>query len=102
MKSNFAKDGTRLRDKNYLAWIRTQTCHVRKDHGTGEPDHGKAWGKGMKGPDHEALPLCRKCHRDRHDGRWMYGPMSRGMFVDKFNKAYCKQNNITLKELRGK
>jgi len=97
----YAKNGTKLRDKAYLDWIRTQPCHVKKEHGPGEPDHGRVWGKGMRGPDSEALPLCRNCHRNRHDGKWMYGPTARETLVDYYNSEYCKLKRITINELRG-
>ena len=64
----------RERDLPYLRWIRShRTCAACLAFGAGaasqvgpvEAAHRDVGGKAMshKTPDHEALPLCRACHR---------------------------------------
>ena len=53
---------TALRCPAYIAWLHKQRC----EHcGALNPDpyHGPASGRGVKGPDNEALPLCRTVHQ---------------------------------------
>jgi len=100
----YAKDGTRLRDPDYLAWIRTKRCvfHPQKD---GEPMHGKPWARGMKGPDYAALPGCRECHVTEEStvGRKRFWQgIDRDFLVESYNRAYCAETGTTLRELRGK
>jgi len=98
-----AKDGTRLKDPDYLAWIRTKRC-IFHPYKPAEPAHGKPWGKAMKGPDHCSLPLCRECHDQEHrHGRetvWKY--VDRDALVESYNRQYCHETGTGLKELRGK
>ena len=110
----FAKDGTRLRDKKYLDFIRGCNCvwesvawpkqfpTVPPCFGDIIPAHGKPWGRGIKGPDWNCLPICFHHHNLEHLGELEIKEPARSRLVDAFNKAYCEQNNITLKELRGK
>ena len=98
MKSEYAKDGTRLRDKDYLAWIRTQPCFLCRC--PAEPAHGRPWGKGMKGPDYEAIPLCRQCHENEHRAKIMLESDKRDLLVDKYNFKYCTEKEILIKDLR--
>lgn len=55
------------RSEGYKKFIRSQRClvcgSVDSQHHH-EPLNGR--GIGLKGPDDEALPLCHKCHTERH------------------------------------
>lgn len=74
----------RIRDEQYLAWIRTQPCLV----GSGLDCDGKidahhvmpvGCGKvGSKADDRRTVPLCRTGHRHYHDwGRYSFEQMYR-------------------------
>jgi hypothetical protein len=57
------------RDKKYLDFICSKECCIC---GKGsEPHHesglGDSGGMALKCSDYFAIPLCSKCHRDRHD-----------------------------------
>ncbi|MBU0515573.1 MAG: DUF968 domain-containing protein [Proteobacteria bacterium] len=57
-----------FRDKAYLAYIRLQPCLVCGGaRGPSEAHHEDNGGKGLKGSDYRALPLCSIHHRERHD-----------------------------------
>ena len=62
----FFKEKT-TRSENYKRFIRGQRClvcgSVESQHHH-EPLNGR--GIGLKGPDDEALPLCYRCHTERH------------------------------------
>lgn len=71
------------RDPDYLAWLRERKCGVcrflhfiyrdRKcASGAGpiEAAHGPVNGRGSKGSDHEAIPLCSEHHREQHRIGW--------------------------------
>lgn len=65
-------------DPEYLAWLRQQPCAfvecqcpaelgpTQAHHHTRGGGFNKR-GKGQKAHDHEAFPLCLKCHRRFHD-----------------------------------
>jgi hypothetical protein len=60
-------------DPTYLAWLRHQRCCAPGPaHPGGDPHHathlenGGGVGMGMRGHDHRAIPLCRRCHTDLH------------------------------------
>ena len=62
-----------LRDPGYLAFLRERCpCIValgftsRYSLGKCDAAHGPVNGRGSKGPDNEALPLCREHHREQH------------------------------------
>jgi len=62
-----------LRDPGYLAFLREECacavasgCTGRFSAGHCDAAHGRANGRGSKGPDKEALPLCREHHREQH------------------------------------
>lgn len=55
----------RLRDPQYLAWIRRQPCLVCR--GIAQPHHTTAGGWGTKGSDYRCVPLCHRHHRELHD-----------------------------------
>jgi hypothetical protein len=110
MKSEYSKSGVRLRDKKYLDWIKCCGCvwgsiwdtPAGPCQGDIVPMHGKPWGRGMKGPDYETLPGCVCHHNSEHQGQLEIKEPARSKLVLALNEAYCKQNNITLTELRGK
>lgn len=59
-----------LRDKRYLGWIRTLDCAVCGRKGPNDPHHVNKeghGGKGIKGDDTRAIPLCNEHHREFHD-----------------------------------
>jgi len=55
------------RDPKYLKYIRSFPCHVchyYKSTAHHEPINHR--GMGLKGSDRETIPLCRRCHTNRH------------------------------------
>lgn len=75
-----------LRDREYLDWLKERSCVAcRKYPGQKrwsndfeypkflfiDPAHGPANGRGSKGPDNEALPLCRHHHDEQHRIGWL-------------------------------
>lgn len=56
-----------LRSPRFLAYLRTCSCSWCGRKGRSDPAHMGGGGKGIKGPDDRAVPLCRKCHRYSHD-----------------------------------
>jgi hypothetical protein len=64
-----------LRDRGYLNWLRYEArCVVCKNWcfccDSCEPAHGPVNGRGSKGPDNEAIPLCRYHHEEQHRLGW--------------------------------
>ena len=74
-----------LRDRGYLAWLKERSCVAcRKYPGQKrwsndfeypkflfiDPAHGPVNGRGSKGPDNEAIPLCRYHHDEMERLRW--------------------------------
>lgn len=64
------------RDEKYKEWVRSQSCCLRGwglCEGDVVPHHHLGQylggGKGLKGSDYGAVPLCCGHHRDVHDGR---------------------------------
>jgi hypothetical protein len=58
------------RNEAYLEWLREQPCALC-GHSPAEPAHGPMNGAGSKGPDAEAVPLCRLHHAEMHQfGSW--------------------------------
>ena len=67
------------RDREYLDWLMVRGCvacfieHGRLHWKGGvlcDPAHGPSAGKGLKGPDKEAIPLCRHHHVEQHGIGW--------------------------------
>jgi len=52
----------RLKDKDYLAWIRRQPCLV--DYVVAEAHHTTSRGAG--GSDYRSIPLCLRHHKEAH------------------------------------
>ena len=66
-----------VRDKKYLAWVRTLPCAVCGKPGPSEAAHQRilqGGGMGMKPSDYEAIPLCMACHAFEHTKGivWLY------------------------------
>ena len=70
-----------LRDREYLDWLRERRCVAcasmsRDPRGWihpwkgCDPAHGPVNGRGSKGPDNEAIPLCRHHHDEQHRVGW--------------------------------
>lgn len=66
------------RDRRHLAWLRRQRCAFADFRpyqpctpcqGPIEAHHPTGSGLALKAPDRDAIPLCRKHHRELHDGR---------------------------------
>ncbi|HEX5413949.1 MAG TPA: hypothetical protein VFZ27_19065 [Terriglobia bacterium] len=64
-----------MRDPEYLAFIRARPCSL-SGHPVSDPHHAikrlrgmSEAGLGTKGPDYFAIPMCRRCHRELHDGK---------------------------------
>ena len=63
----FSKEKT-YRSEKYKAFIRKQPCLIC-EYPVSEHHHETLNGKkgvAIKGPDNEALPLCYRCHTERH------------------------------------
>lgn len=71
-----------LRDRSYLDWLKERTCvacflvekligarQVHVDRYV-DPAHGPVNGAASKGPDNEAVPLCRHHHDEQHRIGW--------------------------------
>jgi hypothetical protein len=56
-----------VRDRAYLAWLRSQPCCVCGSRADVEASHHGTHGVGSKPSDHDALPLCATHHRRWHD-----------------------------------
>jgi hypothetical protein len=76
-----------LRDREYLDWLRDRGCvacerairrfgDLRVDKDTrifaelSDPAHYRVNGRGSKGPDNEAISLCRHHHDEQHQIGW--------------------------------
>jgi hypothetical protein len=73
-----------LRCRAYLDWLKERRCVVRDcqprwvytrdlvlhDYATIDAAHGPVNGRGSKGPDNEAIPLCRAHHERQHAIGW--------------------------------
>lgn len=64
-----------LRDPEYLDFIRSRPCSFC-GRPISDPHHAikrlrglSEAGMGQKGPDYLAIPVCRKNHREIHDGK---------------------------------
>ena len=67
MVETFSKEKT-YRSEKYKAFIRKQPCLIC-EYPVSEHHHETLNGKkgvAIKGPDNEALPLCYRCHTERH------------------------------------
>jgi len=65
-----------MRDPKYLDFIRSRACSFCGNPIT-DPHHAirrlrglSEAGLGQKGPDYLAMPICRKSHREFHDGKF--------------------------------
>lgn len=56
-----------MRDRLYLAWIRTLSCVVCGRTSGIEASHTGPHGLGQKSPDSSAIPLCYRHHRTGSD-----------------------------------
>jgi hypothetical protein len=65
-----------LRNREYLDWLKERKCVACLRAGTlcenpvMDPAHGPSAGARVKGPDNEAIPLCRYHHREQHNIGW--------------------------------
>jgi hypothetical protein len=58
-------------DEAYLAAVRALPCCGCGAAAPSDPHHAATWlrGLGQKCDDDKAIPLCRACHDEFHDGR---------------------------------
>jgi hypothetical protein len=63
-----------MRDRRYLAWIRTLPCVVCASTRRIEASHTGPHGLGQKSPDSSAIPLCYRHHRTGSDSYHRLGP----------------------------
>lgn len=61
--------GRMKRAPQYLQQIRSRPCLICGSTQAVEAHHEGPHGLGKKTPDWLAVPLCRRCHADRHHGR---------------------------------
>lgn len=64
-------------DEAYLRWVRTLPCCMCGARPPSHAHHKTGAGMALKAPDRETLPLCRKDHRDLHDGNGRFDGWSR-------------------------
>lgn len=62
-----------VRDRKYLDWLISERCvmclNPEPDQGC-DPAHGPVNGMRSKGPDNEAIPLCRLHHTEQYMNGW--------------------------------
>ena len=63
-----------IRDRKYLAWIRTQPCAVCGSTRNIEAAHVGPHGLGQKASDRSTIPLCARHHRTGNDSVHSLGP----------------------------
>ena len=54
-------------DEAYKTWVRLQPCIVCRTTPPSEAHHAGGHGLSQLPPDSTCIPLCRQCHRDRHN-----------------------------------
>lgn len=71
-------------DPKRLAWMRPLPCCGPgcRFLGPCDPHHRTGAGMALKAADDEAMPLCRRCHDELHDGRGVFGLMTRDALRD--------------------
>lgn len=57
------------RAPHYLAFVRQQNCCRCGADPRSDPDHIGPRGMGQKTDDYRTVPLCRRCHDLRHQGK---------------------------------
>ena len=66
------KYARRVRDFDFMLWVKTQQCLLAGNYEAGpcsgvvEADHAGLRGIGQKAPDDTCIPLCSGHHLDRH------------------------------------
>ena len=84
-----------LRDRKFLDWLRERDCTLASlgiPHRcclAVDPAHGPPVGLRVKGPDNEAIPLCRNLHMEQTDmvGGWK-------AFEDKYGFSRAEQAKV--------
>jgi len=87
------------RDKKYLAWIRKLPC-INGHQAPSEPHHEGDRGIGIKASDYSTLPLCNRCHRERHQvGKGIYGlwGVDHLQVISELQKRYTQETGKLLK-----
>jgi len=67
-------------DKDFVAWVHTQTClaaELDPCEGRLHAHHAGERGLGQRAHDRTCIPLCEKHHRAWHDVRWPFSFMTR-------------------------
>ena len=83
-----------MRNRKFLDWVKTLPCSLCGQQ-SDDPHHIKIrglGGTGLTAPDFTAMPLCRTCHDDIHQGPTHY-PQTRWMIetlIKAFDKGYIK------------
>lgn len=64
-------------DVGYLTWIRGMPCHECTAPAPCQAHHHTARrGTAQRAHDHDAIPLCARCHRNFHSGCGSFSPMT--------------------------
>ena len=91
-----------IRDKNYIKYISSLPCLCCSNpHSVAHHEQLKGHGaKGSKTDDTRTLPLCARCHRERHDtGRdsfYRKWNIDTEFWIAKLNKIYKEHINDSI------
>ncbi len=91
----------RVRDEAWLAEVRKLACAACFNPGPCEPDHVGRRGLGQKCSDRETIPLCARCHRDRHDCRGFFAGRERDWWAWWLGKALKETGVAVTAQLAG-
>lgn len=83
-----------IRDKKYLAFIRTEQCCICGNHHDIEAHHVFTGGMGIKCNDTDTVPLCSICHLSVHNkhgksGNWT--PEKLTFMLEHYRSKYLKR-----------
>lgn len=72
----------RVIDRVHLARVRRLPCCACQATSDIQAHHMTGSGLALKADDHQAMPLCRECHRQFHDGRGVFASWSKAQRKD--------------------
>lgn len=88
------------RNANYLKFVRAQSCLLCPEEELIHAHHWNRSGTGTKCSDLDTVPLCWRCHRNFHDGRFKFpsGDYSRTQLLDIFKSSSQALNQTFFRE----
>lgn len=69
-KTTHGKPRRRIKDPEYLEFVRWQSCYLCHANPPCYPHHIETNGIATKGSDYSCVPLCRNCHNKVEDWNW--------------------------------